>query len=286
MSQIQIKKPSIELQKNSVHNVGKMLSSTKYYCEHCKNTFGLKYNYDRHVSVCQFFKKNNREQTEIMDHVSDTIPSYRELFHLVKDLNRRLEIVEKENSTLRRHQQIQTRKINILNRLNAMEKPQMTFLKWVKEKVLATIVQSLETVFQEDLFVGIQSLLDQALSTTPFTEIPIKSFEPKMNFYVFVENTDSSMNETKKEWILLTTNQLDGLWRKICQQFLVDFDLFWVQPNRDKIDKQEEWKDRYVLYYKKILGNDKISEESFFQKCNHGLFHKIKRKKETLLSVV
>jgi hypothetical protein len=254
------------------------MNSTKYFCEHCNNTFALKYNFDKHISVCKFFKKSNQEKNDILDRVSDPLPSYREMFHLLKDLNSRVQKLEKENASLRRR--VVIKKKDILTTLNSPNhrNPQTTLLKWIKESILPNVHKSLHIVFETNLLNGIFHLLETSVSSTEFEELPLKVFDDKVNhFYGFVET---------ENWVLLTTLQINNQLNLIFRKFLNDFNHYWIQPNKLLIEKEESYKDKYVLYYKKILGDDSLTPNTHFKKIHTHLFELLKKRKEQSIEKV
>ena len=272
---------NLENIKNSLSYIRETnMTTTKYLCEHCNNTFGLKYNYDRHITVCNFFKKTNREQQDVFDKSSDPLPSYQEMFHLLKDLNLRVQKLEKENSLLKRIHQRHSKKINILSILNSpcYKKPETTFLQWFKQSLLSSVHDFLPVVFETDLLSSIHLLLKQAFSLHDSSCIPLKVFEKNnTEFYAFLEN--------ENQWVLLTPLQMETQIKRIFQQFLVDFNTYWIQPHLEKIGKEESYKDLYVVYYKKILGDDqRCSEESRIQKVRMMLYQELKQSKDSLLT--
>jgi hypothetical protein len=271
---------NLENIKKSLCNIKEIDMNTKYLCEHCNNTFGLKYNYDRHITVCNFFKKTHREQQDVFDKSNDPLPSYQEMFHLLKDLNLRVQILEKENIFLKRIHHNQTKKINILSILNSpsYKNPDTTFLHWFKTTVLSSVHDFLSIVFETDLISATQQLLKQVCSTEEYHPLPLKVFEKKnTEFYAFLE--------TDNQWVLLTPLQLETQIKRIFQQFLVDFNTYWIQPNIIHIEKEESYKDMYVLYYKKILGDDqRTTEESKIQKIRQFLYQELKQPKDSLLA--
>jgi hypothetical protein len=247
-----------------------MLSTTnKFLCEHCNNSFALKYNYDRHISVCNFFKKTNREQNELFDHISEPLPSYREMFHLMKNLNARIEKLEKENANLKRYHKKQN-KIDILSLLHSPTHkiPEISFLNWMKDTVLSSVREHLNTVFEQDIIIAIQNLLKDAIHIT--NNLPLKMFDHKWNeFYVF--------DESENKWIVLKEEKMNYQISRIFKQFLIDFDTFWIQPNREKIEKEESYKDQYIIHYKKILGDERMKEDVRFKKIRQFLYKELKQ---------
>jgi hypothetical protein len=257
-------------------------SSSNYYCDYCAKTFSGKYTFDKHLSVCKFFKKPIREQDQddLLNKIGEPLPSYLEMFHLMKNLNARVEKLEKENSLLLKSCPKRSKHVDVLTCLNSPSRktPEIPFLKWMREHVLPIVHESLPIVFSTDLLSAAQNVLKQAIDDMRFgcgtCEIPLKVFQNKQDeFYAFVEPDN--------QWILLNIHQLDNQMERIFKKFLTDFNMFWLQPNRDKIDKEETYKDMYVLYYKKVLGEG--TEDTRCKKIRQFLYKELKQKKETLL---
>jgi len=182
----------------------------------------------------------------------------------MKDLHTRVEKLEKENSFLRRHCKRQSKKIDIITLLKTRPAaPSTLFLPWFKECILAKVHAHLETVFQLNLTTAIQSLLKQTAAAAMENPLSIPLYvHPQRSgeMYAYIES---------QQWIQLTPDQIDGQIRRIMRQFLADFDQFWVQANRAKIETEESFRDQYVHYYKKVLGEERVSEEVMNKKLRY-----------------
>lgn len=244
-----------------------------YSCKYCTRQYIEKFNYDRHIVCCEFFHKSNRERNEDID-LSDTLPTQREMYQLMQDLVIRVNKLEKENAKLK---QVQKRKFNILDRLNdplCTVTQSTTLSKWITNIVLPDVHKHLNTVFHSDLLSGINGLFEQVLSAADLETIPICAFDNIANtFYAF----QSANGDDDPKWTKLSPSDLNKQLHIVAHRFAVDFKTHWYEVNKDKMETDESYKDKYINYYKNILGGDRMSDETRYQRVRQKIYSLIKQ---------
>jgi hypothetical protein len=242
-----------------------------YQCCFCKREYKEKFNYDRHKVCCEFLCKSRREQLNEIDRI-EKIPTPKEMYMLIQELALRNEKLEKEIAKLKH---VQKQKINILEWLNSTNstKPKDIFMDWVLQVVYPEIKNILDTVYESNLSIGLTKLFDNTFKIYDLKTIPICAFENKPNvFYIYTKNID------KFEWKILSNDEFNRILSKISHRFIVEFKNNWFIPNESKIENDEKYKDMYIDYYQRILGgNERISEETRYQKTRHFVYTKIKQ---------
>jgi len=242
-----------------------------YQCCFCKREYKEKFNYDRHTVCCEFLSKSRREQRAEIDAI-ERIPTHKEMYLLIQELALRNEKLEKEVAKLKH---VQKQKLNIGEWLNspqsAKTNPEICFGDWLSRIVFKKIPDVLETVYQNNLTVGMTKLFENVLNQI---NLPIRAFENKNNtFYVFEKTLDG-----ESTWKILSTSDLNAVFEKISHQFIVQFKNHWFLPNQHRVEKDESYKDLYINYYQRILGgNEKISEDGRYHKLRLFMYGKIKQ---------
>jgi len=233
-------------------------------CINCSRVYKEKFNFDRHAVYCDFLQKSAREQENKVELVSEPPPTTKQLYRWMQEMALRIDKLEKENMKLRK---IHTKKINILEWLNKSPKPDISFTEWIKRDVFILVHKYLETVFQENLMIGIYTIFCEVMKKKK-SNLPLRAFTKKNNmFYVFMEN---------KGWIIASTELIDSHLAHIAHRFIIEFKNHWYIPNESKIETDEKYQDLYINYYQQILGGtDKYSEEVRYEKIRKLLYKKM-----------
>lgn len=234
-----------------------------YLCCHCSREYKEKFNYDRHIQCCEFLNKPRREQENDIDSF-EKIPSPREMLHLIQELSFRVNKLEKENAQLRQHQK---KKINVIDWLNQNKNPTITFEEWMTS-IFKQVESYLEVVYNKDLMTGIIELLSTSIETRNEQILPIAAFNQKLNtFYIY--------DKENRAWDVLTDKDFEKTINRLSHHFLVEFNRCWCLVNRDKIEKEERFKELYITYYRNILGGDKTSHETKINRIRQAFYLKL-----------
>lgn len=246
--------------------------SNQYKCNFCSRNYKEKFNYDRHISVCKFLSQTPRQQDNEIELSSEIIPSTKELFQLVKHLSMRVDKLEKENQQLK---QQQNKKINILEWLNkSNNKPIILFELWIIDTIQPKIIDTLETVFHNDLTTAIIKLFNDCIEQNDLEHIPICSFAKK-NSQIYVYDKDRE-DDNDIKWIALTNKEIDKYIDYISNQYISVFINDWYKPNQKNIEESEKYKNLYAEYYQKVLGGT-VSKETRNTKIKKFIYNKLKR---------
>ena len=239
-----------------------------YQCSFCNHEYRLKYNYERHVLVCGFMNKSNKEQEDHMD-AFDTMPSQKELFTIVKDLAYRVSKLEAENKTLRKYADGFKKKIDILDWLNTKSgwKPQHGFRDWV---LSLPFVNYLDVIFENDLVHGITRCFENAIREPGQT--PMVVFSQKNNiFYVY----DKQSADAEACWFVLSNECFYEWVDYISRQFLKLFRQWFDKQCEENPKCVGELNDKKTAYYQKLLGG-KVNDETRNQRVLNALHTKMK----------
>ena len=185
-----------------------------------------------------------------------------ELYETIKNLTKRIEVLENEKE----HPKGKTNRIEKI--LKELSPPSLSFVDWVNN-LLNRVEYYLETVFNNDLHFAIKRLLSDSISTDT-ENLPIIVLNKKSNtFYYYNEEGN---------WTLLENTVFEiKIINRINYRFLSDFNRLWYEKNAEKIKKSEEYSNLYNDYYMKILGGNRISDDSRNQKIRKHLYEILKQ---------
>lgn len=185
-----------------------------------------------------------------------------ELYEIIKNLTKRIEVLENEKE----HPKGKTNRIEKI--LKELSPPSLSFVDWVNN-LLNRVEYYLETVFNNDVLFAIKKLLSDSISTDT-ENLPIIVLNKKSNtFYYYNEEGN---------WTLLENTDFDiKIINRINYRFLSDFNRLWYEKNAEKIKNSEEYSNLYNDYYMKILGVNRISDNSGNQKIRKHLYEILKK---------
>jgi hypothetical protein len=239
-------------------------------CKHCGREYKEKFNHDRHIQTCEFLSKTRREQDNEIDSF-EKLPSQKEMFLLIQELSMRITKLEKENSELKNTVK---RKIKFNDILKQTPNPEFDYNKWI-DTLLNEVEKYLDNVYSNDLQHATIDLFNTMLETHG-DKLPIRAYDIKQNkFYIY---------DSDNTWKNITNSDFDKLLARISHRFLVEFNKCWYVVNREKIETEESYKMMYIDYYKKILGGERISDESRYNRIRHHIYGKIKKNIKSMCS--
>lgn len=246
------------------------MSYTLYDCPHCPRKYRSKFNYDRHLTGCAFFSKSMKEQLDEVETMEPT-PTPEKMYRFIQELAVRITGLEQDNTKLK--QQL-NKKFHILDWLNndSTIKPNICFDQWFNTKLIPNIPDMLDTVFNSNLINGINTLFNNEFDSATANTLPIRAFNHHTTSLFIFQKQDTS-NVCK--WIKVSSKDLIPWFRKLCNQFIVVFNTHWCQKHTIQLEHDETYKDLYISYYYKILGNNSDSTV-IHNKIRLNIFQKIK----------
>lgn len=187
-----------------------------------------------------------------------------ELYEIIKNLTKRIEVLENE----KKHPKGKTNQIE--KTLRELSPPSLLFVDWVNN-ILKRVEYYLEIVFNNDLLFAIKKLLSDSFSTDTDTEnLPIVVLNKSSNtFYYYNEEGN---------WTLLENSDFDiKIINRINYRFIFEFNRLWYEKNAQNIRDSEEYSNLYNDYYLKILGGNRMSDDSRNQKIRKHLYGILKQ---------
>lgn len=197
---------------------------------------------------------------------------YQDLIEILSELKNRIEILEDENKEIKQElSELRQLKIGssfqtkLTIALKERPSPSITFEEWI-ELLLNRIETKLDVVFQNDLLTGISSLFKDVIQS--LDNPPIIAFHRRSNIFYY--------HDSEGNWTILENTEFDKLLKRIDYRFLLEFSRCWFQPNRQKIQDIDEYKDMYTAYHLKILGGENMSDEYRYKRIKHTFYNDIK----------
>ena len=248
-----------------------------YNCQYCDRPYRDKVYYHRHVATCKFLHQSARERNAEIDAEEQRAPSTRELLSLIQTLALRIDKLEETNAKLRQT----TRKVNVIDWLTSCKaQPDQCFIDWVRDVMIPRVPDMLEIVYRNDLITAVVQLFTDACSGN--TVLPIRMFEHRAHVvYLYQGDGDGvgvgDRGDGVGAWAAVPVATFDTYIRHICRQFIVDFNTHWYVVHQEKVATEEAFKDKYVDYYKRILGGGKYTDAVLFAKIRGQIYSKLKQ---------
>jgi len=185
-----------------------------------------------------------------------------ELYEIIKNLTKRIEVLENKKE----HPKGKSNRIE--KTLRELPPPSILFVDWVNT-ILNRVEFYLEIVFNNDLLFAIKKLLSDFLSTNT-ENLPIVVLSKSSNIFYYYNEEGN--------WILLENKDFDiKIINRINYRFLFEFNRLWYEKNVQNIRDSEEYSNLYNDYYLKILGGNRMSDDSRNQKIRKHLYGIIKQ---------
>lgn len=256
-----------------------------YNCQYCDRPYRDKVYYHRHVATCKFLHQSARERNADIDAEEQCAPSTRELLSLIQTLALRIDKLEETNAKLRQT----TRKVNVLDWLTSHKaQPAQCFVDWVRDVMIPRVPDMLETVYKHDLITAVVRLFTDACgSATDNTAlpVPIRMFEHRTHVVYLYQGDGGDGDGGRGDgdgveawaWAAVPAATFDTYIRHICRHFISDFNTHWYMVHQEQVATEETFKDKYVDYYKRILGGGKFTDDVLFAKIRAQIHSKLKQ---------
>ena len=179
-----------------------MTSKHIIHCPSCFKTLKKKECYEKHIFQCQRLHEENT-------------PTSYQLYEMIKSLTEKYNSVQNELENLKRNNQIQNKKINVLEWLDKQNKPPIVWSKYINDMKIT--LSNLELIFKKGLIDGVFDILIQYLHSFEYSEV-IKCFEQKKYIiYVFEE-----------QWNIMNNKAFENIFKIIYQKILTSFEEYRI----------------------------------------------------------
>ena len=226
-----------------------------YCCNFCNTHFNHIKNLKNHENTCKIIHITRRSKKEHIDKINDITPTIRELYDVVKILTDKVLELETELLELKKGGGCgagggNTR--DVLYWLNNNIKPEKTYIDWLSNIRIKR--ENLQNVFDYSLSEAIILLLSEMDNI-----IPIRIFPNKKKIYIYSQDE----NQEYPRWNdNMTEQELHKFIDILCSRFLKEF-ISWNDQYKETIECDEQWKENYLSYTKKIMRTPTMSEKIY-----------------------
>lgn len=242
--------------------IKKPKSAKKHICGTCGKSFTRKTFYEKHIIGCESIHKSDYKR-ECEKEERDCLPSQMQLYRMLLDLTCKYESLDNEIQTLRKYVERTRKKINIIDWLNDNCNKGEFYDEWLNK--IDVNEEQLKNTFKLGYVDGVYLILQQYLPLNNIECHSIKCFDQKKGLF-FCRKSE--------EWCMMDEMLITNLVRTINHKLMCQFTK-WKNENKESIDNNDRFYDKYVDYMKIILGGNMTKEQSY-KKIKNNLYNYLK----------
>ena len=245
-----------------------------YICEYCSKRYVRKGPYQHHILICKLSKKDSKEYNENLERTTmQKIPSQKELYKIVIDLNNKYERLEREYHELKRYVNNKRRQIDIIEWLNQNCHLEMSFSDVFMNIELDK--NDLLKVFELDYVKGVCDIIVSFMETVKQRfqtgEVPLRAFVQKEGvLYIYdclvgvgiddcliddgIGHECDDSGDDGYKWQVLTSEMLSRFVRCIDYQLMRLFREWHTETERGM--NEDRFNELYIKNLKTITGGN------------------------------
>jgi hypothetical protein len=237
-----------------------------WMCKGCNVGFHTKGGLaDHNEETCVLCHLTRKKKTILYDGWRDETPTIKELYNAVKILTNKVITLETELNDIKRNGGVyggdgggSNSSAAIFKRnlkwLNAHYIPNKSYIDWLTDVKIKR--SHLDTVFDNSLVEGVIDILAE------YTILPFKIFtNRKRKLFVYSQEETEHTPSWKEN---MTEEEFHKCVDILCGKFLCEF-IKWQKENDAKIDTEESWKDKFILYTKKLMRTPAMNERIYLR---------------------
>jgi len=229
-------------------------------CKWCNREFKYKTQYSEHIVSCKFIKERTKQRNTMLDLTDDDIPNNRILYELVKHFAYKCDALELKVKKLQDASRRDKRKIDIIQYLNANQKPETTYKVWQKSFVVTK--DHLDATIDRNIISGVCLLVQDYIRT--INNLPIAAFSHKHNIFYMYES---------QSWTVMTEEIVNSMFDSLSTRILRAYNKWEASLPEDDTEETENKRN----YYKsKILGQS-ICDDTKYRRFTNWLFNHLKK---------
>lgn len=216
-----------------------------YECTFCAKKYVRKYAFDKHYLLCKnlSYARTRQDIQPISTDTTDTtefekevdVPSPLHMYQLLLTVLKRQDDIIQDINKLKRGQDVQMKKLDIVVWLQQSCTIQNTFLSWI-DKSIACISNDeasliLEHIFEEkNIQVGIGDILVRIVEGQHIGKLPVQCFTHKNELYIheFLDHKEET------NWMICTNEHLKLCLKKM-HTCIIRWFLRWSDQQQNKI---------------------------------------------------
>tara|TARA_Y100000591_G_scaffold323610_1_gene341692 strand:- start:1482 stop:2240 length:759 start_codon:yes stop_codon:yes gene_type:complete len=217
-------------------------------CEFCGKKYKRQKPFTHHKLLCEISKRDSPDFCrEVENNTTRIVPSQRELYEIIINLNEKYERLEKNYDILKRYVYDKKRKIEIIDWLNQNYCLDVEFSELFLNIKLC--VDDLNMVFENDYVNGVVEIILKFIefckTEVKNGEIPLRSFVQKDGvLYIYQDG----------EWKIMSSEIFDNFIRVINSQLVVLFKEWHIQ--NEKIMNEDKFNELYIKNLKCVMGGN------------------------------
>lgn len=235
-----------------------------YSCKYCQRKYTRNGSYERHILTCELLNKTPKE-IRLENEERDDTPTFRQLYEIILEMGVKYAKLEKKVEQLSKYIG-QKKKIQVLDWLKSNHTLKQSYSNWINTIQLTN--DDLELIFAKDFIEGVNSIIFRYLPLSDINNIPIRSFEQKIDYLCIFENN---------EWIHMSDSHFQLLLNTIIKQLMTLFNK-WQDDNIHKLKNDKS----YLLNVQKLLGCNS-SKEKINKKIHNALYKHLKMNLKNLI---
>lgn len=201
-------------------------------CDICNKSYIKLSSYENHKILCEFKAKSKREQDSELQESEDT-PDYDTLVKVVKDMSRKMSIMEEKINTMQQWINRKTQKLNIISWLSANYIPIIGYKEWYASIIVTQ--NHCTYLMTNNLYHTIQLIFEDNIDINGEFKYPIYSYVQKNNA-IFIYDNDN--DTTDKKWKKMETNDMLKILNFIQKQLLKRLQE-WKLDNKQLCDNDD-----------------------------------------------
>lgn len=200
-----------------------------------------------HIIECIKIQEERKKQKEKLDQ--------KMIQFLKEQIERNTRDIENLKNIISQMRNQEKRKINIAEWLNnhcSFPQPSVDFQTWRKSEVFIPTSKELQMVFEQNIKIGIQHVLEKVIQQN--NNIPIRAFSKEKNvFYIFekMEVETPQPIQIICKWRKIKNNEIFRWFEVIQHKFFLKF-TEWEEENGTEFFELEENKQKQIKYCQKI----------------------------------
>ena len=227
-------------------------------CEYCSKQYVRKKCYEHHILICKLSKKDSKEYTRNLEQITlEKIPSQKQLYEIIIDLNKKYERLESEYHQLKQFVNNKRRQIDIIDWLDQNCVLEMSFrdvflnIKLEKPDLLK--------VFEFDYVKGICDIVVSIIETVKQRfqtgEVPLRAFSQKEGvLYIYDVCNGDGDNDGGYKWQIMSAEMLSSFVRVIDYQLMLLFREWHTETERGM--NEDRFSELYIKNLKTITGGN------------------------------
>jgi hypothetical protein len=229
-----------------------------YVCGYCNKGYKKKGFFERHIVACEAIHSKSE------DDLNEYIPSRNEMWTLMKKMMKTIEHQKDEINALKKHIQVQKRKINIIEWLEDNMEPSTTYSTFLRSITMNEYVYN-DIIAEENIRIGLTKYIREHIFTEDVRKtLPIMCFKQFYNTF-FIYDDDEN-------WRKMTQQELEQFCNTLDTRLFGHFQE-WKTNNQKRIDTCSKTNEYYMMIMSKLTDPYKgNNHEKHIQKIKSALY--------------